>query len=108
MKLGFLISLASVVANAATVQGDGIMMVAEVDDGDGAHARESRSPEGLGIPWYLDRINQQEPVLDGEYDTFASGKISHNLTHECSCTFTYIHTMHVYLYSYIHMHTTCM
>lgn len=95
VKLGFLIAMTSLVANAATVQGDDIMMVTEVDDGDGVHVRESRSPEGLGIPWYLDRINQRETVLDGKYDAFAEGKVvivehvnTHTHSHVC------MHTMH--------------
>ena len=59
-KLGLLIILVVVVVNAAPVQNN-----------------VSRSTHGAtrqGIPWYLDRVDQREPQLDGKYKPFAEGK----------------------------------
>ena len=73
VKLGFLILLASVIANAAPVQDD-LVIAAVVDDTDGAYDRETRSTNSTGrIPWHLDRIDQREPHLDGKYNPFANG-----------------------------------
>ena len=77
MKLGFLISLVSVVAKAVPLQ-DNLMIAAEVDDNiDSAHDREARSfftsRVPLGLPWHLDRIDQQKPPLNGKYNPFANG-----------------------------------
>ena len=75
VKLGFLILLASLVANAAPVQDD--LVMATVDDTDEVHIRESRSSDPtkrLYIPWHLDRIDQRKPELDGKYNGFANGK----------------------------------
>ena len=78
MKLGILMYLASVVANAAPVQHD--LVVVPVDDTDGAQDRQTRSYDsytgGFGIPWYLDRIDQRKSRwLNGEYNAFANGKL---------------------------------
>ena len=82
MKFGFLILLASVVANAAPVQDDLVIAatMGSADDGD----RETRSTDdGSGgmvepfhdgtVPWHLDRIDQRNAHLDGKYNPFASG-----------------------------------
>ena len=62
MKIGFLILLASVIANAAPVQDD-LVIAAVVDDVDD---RETRSADFVGrIPWHLDRIDQQSSHLLG-------------------------------------------
>ena len=79
LKLGFLMSLASVVANAAPVKDN--LVIALVDDADGVHDRETRT-ERLGIPWYLDRIDQRKSrQLNGKYNAFANGKTLCNVTH---------------------------
>ena len=81
MKLGFVILLASVVVNTAPVQDiDDVVIGAVVDDTDGVDGRESRSlpfdyARRLGIPWYLDRIDQRNPQLDKKYNAFANGKL---------------------------------
>ena len=76
MKVGFLMFLALVIANAVPVQDD-LVIALEDDDVAGAHDRETRS-EKLGIPWYLDRIDQRKSRrLNGKYNTFANGKIMH-------------------------------
>ena len=72
-KLGYLILLAAVAINAAPVEDDIVVIAA--DDIDEVYSRERRSsdPSRSGIPWHLDRIDQREPKLDGEYDAFAEG-----------------------------------
>ena len=77
MKLGFLILLASVVANAAPVQDD-LVIAAVVDNTDGIYSRESRSSDSterlaIDIPWHLDRIDQRKAHLNGKYNPFANG-----------------------------------
>ena len=74
MKLCCLILFASVTIHAAPVEDD--MVVTAADELDEAYSRETRSSDPAtrsGIPWHLDRIDQREPKLDGEYNAFAEG-----------------------------------
>ena len=71
MKFGFLILLASVVANAAPIQDD-LVIAATVDGGDDG-GRETRSTDDGTVPWHLDRIDQRKSHLDGKYNPFANG-----------------------------------
>ena len=74
MKLGFLIFLAAVVINAAPVEDDIVVNAADGIDEEYSRERRSSDPTRSGIPWYLDRIDQREPKLDGKYDAFAEGR----------------------------------
>ena len=72
MKLGFLILLTTVIANAAPVQDD-LVIAAVVDDTDDRETRSADSTRRPSIPWHLDRIDQQKPQLNGKYNPFANG-----------------------------------
>ena len=74
MKLGFLVFMALAVANAAPVKDDVVLAV--VNDINGVHSREGRSTEKTEVPWYLDRVDQRKPKLDGKYNAFANGNVA--------------------------------
>ena len=73
MKLGYLILLAAVAINATPVEDDTVVNAA--DGIDEVYSRERRSSDAIRseVPWHLDRIDQREPKLDGEYEAFAEG-----------------------------------
>lgn len=72
LAIGFLIFLAAVVVNAVPILEELVLAVEE--DTDQIRSRESRSINALGVPWHLDRIDQQGPLLDGKYKPFRKGK----------------------------------
>ena len=95
IKVGFLILLASVVANAAPVQDD-LVIAAAVDDASDdmhMHSSERRSSDvtrRIGLPWHLDRIDQRSSHLDGKYTPFANGKSIKYMHTTSNCIVTYV------------------
>ena len=100
IKVGFLILLASVVANAAPVQDDLVIAAAVDDASDGMHSSERRSSDvtrRIGLPWHLDRIDQRSSHLDGKYTPFANGKSIKYMHTTSNCIRMYVGS---YSYSY--------
>ena len=73
MKLGYVILLAAVAIDAAPVEDDIVVIAADGINEMNSRERRSSDPTRSEIPWHLDRIDQREPKLDGEYEAFAEG-----------------------------------